>query len=84
MMANSDLASNFEDNVHGEEGGAWSTQTRKKRYRRSTGGTFSETTSKETVCNINKDAFKGSPITKALTCMKIYLYKQKWQICQEN
>ena len=26
--------------------------------------------------------FKGSPITKALTCMKIYLYKQKWQFCQ--
>ena len=28
--------------------------------------------------------FKGSPITKALTCMKIYLYKQKWQFCQRD
>ena len=28
------------------------------------------------------DAFKGTPITKALTCMKIYLYKQKWKFCQ--
>ena len=27
-------------------------------------------------------SFKGTPITKALTCMKIYLYKQKWQFCQ--
>ena len=25
---------------------------------------------------------KGSPISKALTCMKIYLYKQKWQFPQ--
>ena len=25
---------------------------------------------------------KGSPITKALTCMNIYLYKPKWQFCQ--
>ena len=22
---------------------------------------------------------KGSPVSKAVTCMKIYLYKQKWQ-----
>ena len=28
------------------------------------------------------DTFKGSPITKALTCMKIYMYKQKGQFCQ--
>ena len=27
---------------------------------------------------------KGSLITKALTCMKIYLYKQKWQFCQKT
>ena len=25
---------------------------------------------------------KGTPIPKVLTCMKIYLYKQKWQFCQ--
>ena len=29
-------------------------------------------------------SLKGTPITKALTCMKIYLYKQKWQFCQED
>ena len=29
-----------------------------------------------------KNVLKGSAITKALTCMKIYLYKQKWQFCQ--
>ena len=26
----------------------------------------------------------GTPITKALTCMKIYLYKQKWQFAKET
>ena len=29
--------------------------------------------------SLASDILKGSPITKALTCMKIYLYKQKWQ-----
>ena len=28
--------------------------------------------------------FKGTPVSKALTCMKIYLYKQKWQFCQTD
>ena len=32
--------------------------------------------------NTNENIFKGTPITKALTCMKIYLYKQKWQFCR--
>ena len=27
---------------------------------------------------------QGTPITKALTCMKIYLYKQKWQFYQRD
>ena len=27
-------------------------------------------------------AIKGSPMTKAFTCMKIYLFKQKRQFCQ--
>ena len=32
----------------------------------------------------NVTIFKGTPITKALTCMKIYLYKQKWQFGKES
>ena len=31
---------------------------------------------------IYRRGVKGSPISKALTCMKIYLYKQKMQFCQ--
>ena len=41
-----------------EAGGVWQTQTRSKRHRRSTGGTFSPDYSKETVCKISKDEFK--------------------------
>ena len=57
MMENSEYNSNHEEDVHGERGGAWSMQTRRKRNRRSTGGTFTENISTETVCNISKEAF---------------------------
>ena len=49
---------------------------------------FLETISKPVRIVSNKIAtakipiVKGMPSTKALTCMKIYLYKQKWQFCQ--
>ena len=69
MMENSDFGANTEDNVHGEEGGAWSTQTRRKRNRRSTCGTFSESISKETVCSISKEAFKDMPTDDKLVSL---------------
>ena len=69
MMENSDFGANTEDNVHGEEGGAWSTQTRRKRNRRSTGGTFSESISKETLCSISKEAFKDMPTDDKLVSL---------------
>ena len=52
-----ELGSNVEDSTRGSDGGAWSTQTRRKRNRRSTGGTFSENISKEAICKISKDTF---------------------------
>ena len=57
MMESSEYNSNLEEDVHGERGGAWSMQTRRKRNRRSTGGTLTENISTGTVCNISKEAF---------------------------
>ena len=41
-----------------ELGGVWQVQSRRKRHRRSTGGTFTPSYSKETVCSIDKETFK--------------------------
>ena len=52
MIANSKFGNGDVDTV--QDGGLWSTQTRRKRNRLSTGGTFSE--------NISKDIFLKSRI----------------------
>lgn len=41
-----------------ELGGVWQVQSRRKRHRRSTGGTFTPSYSKETVCRIDKKNFQ--------------------------
>lgn len=41
-----------------DDGGVWLTQRSRKRNRRSTGGTYSETQVKETVCKISTDSFR--------------------------
>ncbi|MEW8545898.1 MAG: hypothetical protein AB2693_20440 [Candidatus Thiodiazotropha sp.] len=41
-----------------EVGGVWQVQSRRKRHRRSTGGTFTSSYFKETVCSIDKEEFK--------------------------
>lgn len=41
-----------------ELGGVWQVQSGRKRHRRSTGGTFTPSYSKETVCRIDKEEFK--------------------------
>ena len=68
-MANSEIGSNIEDDVHGDDGGVWTTQTRRKRNRRSTSGTFSENISKETICRISKESFKNMPTDDKLVSL---------------
>ena len=58
MIANSKLGNGDVDTV--QDGGIWSTQTRRKRNRLSTGGTFSE--------NISKDIFVKSLETHSRKC----------------
>ena len=41
-----------------DDGGVWLTQRSRKRNRRSTGGTYSKTQVKETVCKISTDSFR--------------------------
>ena len=68
-MANLEIGSNIEDNVHGDDVGVWTTQTQRMQNRRSTtGGTFSENISKETSCKIRKETFKDMP-----TADKLYI-----------
>ena len=58
MIANSKSGNGDVDTV--QDGGIWSTQTRRKRNRLSTGGTFSE--------NISKDIFVKSLETHSRKC----------------
>ena len=57
MIGNSILGNGDVDTVH--DGGERSTFINAKRNRLSTGGTFSENISKDTVCKITRDVFKN-------------------------
>lgn len=62
MAEKLEINRNSESAVYAEglddDGGVWLTQRSRKRNRRSTGGTFSETQVKETVCKISTDSFR--------------------------
>ena len=61
-----------------QDGGVWSTQTRQNWNLLSTGGSFSETISKDTVCKITRDAFKKMTMDEKLVSLFEIMTRGFW------